>query len=137
MIQDNAPDFSKYIGIPYAGPEDETGSGLNCWQLVEKVMREVFHMKPPIVKYTGPLDKVAPIFMAHMQSWDYVEMESRVPGDVLVLRVAGYPVHCGILISQGAFLHTLKGRNSCTEQIKSITWRRRIVGIYRWNNQPV
>lgn len=133
MIQDSALDFSKYIGIPYADPESNSSNGLNCWQLVEKVMKEVFHMEPPIVQYTGPLDKVAPIFMAHMQSWEYVNYDSRSPGDVLVLRVAGYPVHCGILISRKHFLHTLKNLNSSKESLESMRWKRRLVGIYRWN----
>lgn len=135
MIQDNALDFSDYIGIPYADTNVPLPEGLNCWQLVEKVMKEVFHMKPPEIHYTGPLDNVAPIFMAHMQMWEKIDYDNRAPGDVLVLRVAGYPIHCAILIKPNIFLHTLKGHNSCIEQINGITWRKRLVGIYRWNEK--
>lgn len=135
MIQHNSPacsDFSVYIGIPYS--EHGKRPGLNCWELVEKVMLECFGVRPPPYHFSGDYRDVAPIFCAELQAWDYVPFDERRPGDVILLNMAGYPIHLGILIDKNQMLHTLRETGSCIEKIKGVKWQRRVSGVYRWNN---
>ena len=134
MTLSNAQDYSNYIGIPYRSP-DSNQEGLNCWELVEKIMIEQFKLKPPIVHYSGPVEKVAPVFMSQLLAWDLISNEHRAPGDLILLSITGYPVHCGILINETQFIHTLKSCNSCIESISSISWKKRILGFYRWKTK--
>ena len=124
-------DFSKYIGIPYRDP-GSTGEGLHCYELVERVMSEVYHMEPPDAYFTGHYKDSAPVFMNKLLYWMAVPFKQRQPGDMLVLKIAGAPVHCGIIVNELLMLHTLKGRDSCLESYLSANWTRRIYGVYRW-----
>lgn len=127
--------FEPYIGIPYREPPDINGEGLHCWELVEKVMQEVFGVTPPIVHYTGSIKDVEPVFMTQLAAWLFVCNGQQLPGDLVLIRMAGYPVHCGILVSPKVMLHTLKGRCSCIENITRPQWKRRVLGFYRWQNE--
>lgn len=133
MIQRKPLDFSKYIGIPYRTP-DKDKDGLHCWELVEKVMHEVFEMQPPVISFSGKKESIEPMFMTHLQNWKTVDAIDVKVGDMVMLRIAGYPMHCGIMIGDNLMLHTLKGRNSCVENLNSVQWNKRVLGFYRWND---
>lgn len=130
MIPPNTPDFFNYIGIPYAEKPGDTG--LNCWQLCEKIMVEVFDVVPPKYHYGGNYADVAPVFCAALDAWDQVPFEHRSVGDVVLLRMAGYPIHLGILVEPNKMIHTLKRVGSMLEDITSIKWNRRVEGVFRW-----
>jgi hypothetical protein len=67
--------------------------------------------------------------------WERVERPRAL--DLLILRVAGRPWHCGLLVSPAQFIHApppdRQGRQllSCIERLDSPHWARRIEGIYR------
>lgn len=131
MIQDNAPDFSKYVGIPYRSP-DSGNDGLHCWELVELVMLEAYGLKPPHIEYNGPTREVVPVFMSNLKKWKPIDPEDRRGGDVAILTVYGQPAHCGVLISRNEMIHTMKECNSVIEKIDSLKWMSRLVGVYRY-----
>lgn len=135
MTQASSPDcfdWSDYIGIPYA--ENGENTGLNCWELVELIMIEVFDVMPPHYVYTGEYKDVAPIFCSELSAWMNIPYAKREPGDLLLLNIAGYPVHLGILVSPVEMVHTLRATGSCIERINTPRWRKRISGVYRWMN---
>lgn len=132
MTLDNAQACFDLIGIPYRMP-DENIDGLHCWELVERAMIEVFNIEPPIIHYTGALKDVEPVFMTQLAAWDHVAAPDRKPGDLVLLSIAGYPVHCGILIERNKMLHTLANTGSVIESVDDHRWSKRITGYYRWN----
>ncbi len=52
------------------------------------------------------------------------------PGDILLLRIAGHPVHVGICVDDYYMVHSLAGHDSALERYVSPKWSRRIEGIY-------
>lgn len=136
MIRHNAPVFSDYIGIPYREPDCEPDApGLNCWELCEKIMIEVFNIEPP--KYQHHIaangKSVTPVFVSALSEWQRIEASERRPGDLVLLNIAGYPMHLGILIDHRRMIHTLRNTGSSCEFIDGSTWRRRVSGFYRWS----
>ncbi len=55
-------------------------------------------------------------------------------GDVLLFRVQGLPIHCGIALGGNEFLHSFPNRDSCIERLDSLSWAKRFDGAYRWVN---
>lgn len=140
----NTPDSSslqKYIGIPYSEPafnsESKRVPGLHCWELAEKIMIEVFGIKPPIVNYTGPLNKVESVFLIQLASWDHISQGNQKAGDLVLLRMLGYPAHCGVMVSKTSFIHVMPGgnRSSTLEHVTSIQWRNRVLSFHRWGRK--
>jgi hypothetical protein len=53
------------------------------------------------------------------------------PGDGVLLRVMGQPVHVGVIVDPPTFLHIARGINACLDRLDSPRWNRRVLGIYR------
>ena len=66
---------------------------------------------------------------AHEQ-WIQIPFEQAQPNDcVLICNRSEYPNHCGIIVPERRFLHTLHNQGCATSKLS--TWRRRVHGIYR------
>lgn len=52
-------------------------------------------------------------------------------GDLVILRILGYCMHCGIALGPDRFLHLLAGTQVCIERMSSSVWHKRVAGIYR------
>ena len=126
--------LADFIGIPYASHGREL-SGLDCWGLVILAAQELYGLKlPDYAGYSDSCDgnQTALLFESR-NLWQSVPLEDAQPGDVLVIKLAGYPVHAGLYLGADKMIHTLAGCNSCLVRIDNQTsWRRRIEGAYRW-----
>ena len=71
-------------------------------------------------------------FIEHAAEWRRIERDQLEPGDVLVLKVLGLPIHCGLVLGAETMLHCMRGRDTVKEQFTSFAWARRIEGAYRW-----
>lgn len=137
--QDYFKSFSQYIGIPYSEPAKMPNAtrktGLHCWELAEKIMVEAFKINPPPINYIGSLAQVEPVFLSNLENWQSVENGEQQGGDLVLIRMRGYPAHCGVMISKLKFIHVMPGvgKYSTCEDIKNIQWRNRILGFHRWN----
>jgi len=125
---------SHYIGLPFV----EHGRhvyGLDCWGLVRLVLFEQFDVVLPslISGYDNTKDVggVSNTIEKESSSWKPIKLSSEKIGDVIVLRMRGYPMHVGVIVGDGKFLHISQGINSTFESYKSSRWRDRISGIYR------
>jgi cell wall-associated NlpC family hydrolase len=63
-------------------------------------------------------------------SWTKVEVPQH--GDIVTFRIMGHEIHCGIMLNGSEFLHSLKGRMSCIEDLSHINWRTRLTGVFRY-----
>ena len=119
---------SDFVGIPY-GFRDEPG--LDCYQLVIRVLDEVFDKQVPDYTFAGDWQTADQGFLEH--KGEFVKVDTPEPGDVALLLIARRPIHCGVIINSTSMLHSLKGSNSCVERFNTTKWRNRIEGFYRWN----
>ena len=124
------PNINDYVGIPY-GFRDEPG--MDCYQLVITVLREVFGKNVPDYLFGGTWKTADAGFNEHKVDFEKVAEWDRQPGDVVLLRIGRKPLHCGVVINHSRMLHSMRGHNSCVESFNSISWRNRIEGFYRWH----
>lgn len=63
---------------------------------------------------------------------EWYEVEEPQKHDLIVFRVNRYPMHIGVYIGDGQFLHTMKSiGSSCIEKIHSKVWNKRILKYFR------
>lgn len=122
-----------FIGIPYRNRGDSF-DGCDCWGLVWLFHRHALGRTIP--RYAGYLDAEGPDIPARIRAgwaeWQDIPIGAAEAGDVLALRVAGLPVHVGVVVSPGTMLHVLDGRMSCLESFTTGAWSRAIARIGRW-----
>jgi len=100
------------------------------------VMDRVFGKRIP--KLDGSYESVEELKGVHQAyvdnktQFDDINYDDRAPGDLMVFRIRGMPVHVGVVLTQNHMIHTLPGHNSAMERYDSVQWARRIEGVYRW-----
>ena len=132
-----------YIGIPFAD-KGRTRAGCDCWGGVRLALAEQFGIALPdycdAYRNAHDHDSVSAAVRAGLRDgWSMVDGAPQC-GDLLVIKIAGRPWHCGLMVSPTRFLHwpTQPDRRtgketgtSCIERLDALIWRRRIEGIYR------
>jgi cell wall-associated NlpC family hydrolase len=130
---------AEYIGIPFRdGGRDR--AGLDCWGLVRLVLLERFGIEVPgldgISSGASGEERVAGVVVAALPVWREIARGDEQPGDVVLLRLKGWPIHVGVVVMHGVMLHAIAGCDSCVERYAAPVWTRRVVGIYRWRGVP-
>jgi cell wall-associated NlpC family hydrolase len=133
---------------PYVGIEYEI-EGLNCWGFVARVMRERFGLDVPLYetqKWTGRegakelglfvtqagRDAQWQLIWSRIDPRESVAQERIEPGDVMLCRIDGQPVHVGVVAASPWFLHTEQASGSVIDRLDSAKWARRVVALYRF-----
>jgi len=131
-----APWASAYVGIPFlTGGRDH--SGCDCWGCLYLIYREVFGINLP--SYADEYDSVRDgdvirdTVKRHLNLWSAVPLGDVLPGDGLLFRLLGQPVHIGVAVGDGRFLHVYNAiAASCIDRLAAPTWTRRVLGAYRY-----
>jgi len=133
--------LQSYIGIPYC-VRGEEGPGMDCWQLTQLVMSEVFGVKVPGYDevYEDQYARNDATLRAALDSglWETVDVAggfgTERPGDVIILRFMGVYTHAGVIVDSGRrmFLHVPMNGSSCIERYDSTRWISKLVGVFRW-----
>lgn len=129
-------EFSKYLSVPYADKGRDI-TGWDCYGLYRYVLHERTGVLVPSYSeayYTeaSPLrDRSVgdAIQAATARQWVPATGDT---GDAIVLRVAGYPIHCGFVIEPGLMLHCLRRRGTTIERYDTTVWKQRVEGFYKW-----
>jgi cell wall-associated NlpC family hydrolase len=123
-----------YIGLPfYSGGREK--SGLDCWGLIRLVYKEQFNIDLPI--YDGmdgeksEAREIAACIHEYKSAWLEVERGSEQEGDIIILRINGWPMHIGVVFKKGSMLHIMKGMNAVLEKYTSPKWEKRIFAFVR------
>jgi murein DD-endopeptidase / murein LD-carboxypeptidase len=106
----------RYIGLPYV----EHGRGLegvDCWGLLHLVLGEQFGIEVPAYAhaYPGTGGKHATALGALIRDqllqpdWQPVPLAEARPGDGLLMRAFGQPLHVGVVVCPGWMLHARHG----------------------------
>lgn len=130
--------LAEFAGLPYAD-KGRGPAAYDCWGLCWAIFRDVYGLTLPdyVDAYTTAADheSVSAAVLRGLAEWMRVERPSA--GDLLILRIAGRPWHCAVMVDDKRFLHVpppgRSGRQtlSCVERIDSPMWARRIEGFYR------
>ena len=152
-----------YVGIPFKAMGRDR-SGLGCWGLVYLVYREQFGRDVPAYSENHftvyDSDEVGKLIAGEIVTkWVLVKPGCEILGDAILLRVAGWPAHIGVVVEphEKKFIHVQGGKckwcrtrrmgacssspsgeheyggeGSCVDRYDSVAWARRIVGFYRY-----
>jgi cell wall-associated NlpC family hydrolase len=137
--QQPAPGWcADFVGIPY----DMGGRGpdlFDCWGLCWLVLEKHFGVAAP--RYEGvewarhdrtsrtTCGKTINDFAAAY--YIPVEAGEERGGEIILLRMAGQPLHCGIVAAPGWMLHSAEGSESALERYDNALWRNRVEGLHR------
>lgn len=121
--------LDQWVGIPY------TENEVNCWSLVRAFVFETLGKVYP--EYFYDIDNLADDSEARIMEeyhnlgrrWKQVERPDI--GDIIVLKIHGRPIHVGVYVGNGNFLHTMKGRQSTVERLDG-WWSQQIFGYFKW-----
>lgn len=124
-----------FIGIPYVS-KGRTIEGSDCWGIILLAAKSLYDLSlPDYTTYEDSCDgtQTEHIFNDRYVNWVDVPLDAKMPGDVIVLRIMGEPMHAALYLGDGKMLHTMSGRDSCIDRIGSQGWQNRIDGVYRWH----
>lgn len=134
---------SPFIGSPYSDDGKAPGT-FNCWTLFAHALKTGFGFD--IADYNGPVwagrdgvEAMAEAAEAFARRFTIVATGDawragahlEQPGDAVLLRLSGHPVHIGLVVAKGLMLHTNSSIDACVERYGAPLWRRRIEAFYR------
>lgn len=128
-----------YVGMPFKlGGRDREG-GVDCFGLCLLVWREVFGLNVP--SYGGVAwgetntAEVGAFIAGEVRAgWEPVPDGEEQPGNVVVMRMRGHPIHVGVVVAPGWMLHCHELADAAVENYRSLQWAKRIIGFYRYRN---
>lgn len=114
--------FNKYIGLPWVaganGPDE-----FDCWGFVRYVLKHEFnHIVPQVNVNPDNLRDVLTAFKQDLAFQSFEEVASPRIGDVVLLRQAKNPVHCGLWldIDGGGIIHCVRWIGVVFQNIPSL-----------------
>lgn len=136
------------MGIPYADAGRSRETGLDCWGLLVHVLRTKFGLPVPLYEdkqWHGRAHarELGAFIEGEALSWVCLwrktsaclevpaDLEIR-PGDGLLMRMEGNPIHVAVVAERPWFIHTEVQHDSCLDRMDSLKWARRIQGVYRF-----
>lgn len=110
-------------------------AGCDCWGLVRLVYRDAFGIALPdyLGAYSGcrDSDALGALIPEEARAWEAIPRGLEQPGDVIVLRMNGVPMHTGVVVSPGLMAHVHEGIDTAIEDYRRAVWVRRVIGFYR------
>lgn len=128
----NQLDLTRYIGLPYLS-RGRSEEGIDCYGIIIKFYKECLGIDLPdyVNEHSSSDDSVLVTVTrrsADLSAW--IPQEKPQFGDVIVFIVMGHPLHVGMYLADGDFLHCLQGRNSCIENLDK--WGKRVQKFIRY-----
>lgn len=127
-------DVSEYSDIPFV-EKGRSRNGSDCWGIPYLIYRDRLNINLPtyIEQYhdTENEKELSALIDEEKLLWKEVVYPEMY--DVIVLRLKGRPMHVGVYIGNGKFIHCMSGSGTTVEKIASTTWRNRIIGFYRYS----
>ena len=113
------------IGIPYKEHGRSKEEGFDCYGIIVEVMARYGYYIPD-VDYKNPEEHES-VFMEEHKKGCYKKVDKPSEPTIIVFRVHGEPVHTGVYIGEGLFIHATK-RGVSVEPLHR--WEKRVEGYY-------
>ena len=125
-------DVSRYSNIPFS-EKGRDYSGCDCWGIPYLIYRDMLGIELPLYSesYQNTEDEKELGRLTGEEKADWCEVETPLPFDIVLIRLKGQPMHVGVVIGGGRFIHCMQDTNTSIERLNSPMWRDRIVGYYR------
>lgn len=125
------------LSVPFADHGSDW-SGWSCWGCVRAYYRHVLGVELPehdtgyetAGETVEDREAIRALVEGARPAWRRVERPQA--GDLLLMRVAGRPIHVGVVVNRAQFLHAEKRIGTVIERLASPIWSRRIEGAYRY-----
>lgn len=125
--------FEKYQKIPFI-EKGRNFDGCDCWGLLYLIYKDFLKIELPTYanEYENTSDEkvLGKIVNENKVTWN--EIISPSIFDAVLFRIKGQPMHVGVFIGDGKFIHCLHNVGVSIEKLKSIMWRNRIIGYYHY-----
>ena len=137
VVGAGAPDWvAAYVGLPFQ-EGGRSRDGLDCYGLLRLVINERFGGAVP--EYEGIAyrpgqdhDLLVALMDERIRLWRPIAIGAEQPGDGVLLRVMGRPIHVGVVVGPGLMLHIEKSCDSVLERFcAGSRWERRVLGFHR------
>jgi len=127
-------DVSEYSSIPFREKGRDI-NGVDCWGIVYLIYRDRLGVELPVYtdQYKNTEDEKELSALINNEKLSWVEVEEPEMFDVLVLRLKGRPMHVGLYIGNGRFIHCMENVGTTVEKMNSMAWKDRLLGIYRYS----
>lgn len=134
-----APDWAApFVGVPF----EDRGRSLDaadCWGVFRLVLLRRFGVALPDIPegYAGTEAADAPQIAALVRDelgrgvWHPVAAGAERPGDGILIRMHGQPMHVGVVLVPGLGLHTLTTTGSVLLRYREMMYRNTVLGFYR------
>lgn len=131
----NIPDWSKkYIGLKFK-EHGRDADGVDCWGLAVMIYKDAFNIDLPSFstqyENTKSADQINDIVISESSKWIKINSGSEQIGDIILVRMRGVPMHVGLVLGDGYMVHSAHGIDTVIENYKRISWKDRVVGVYR------
>lgn len=128
---------TQYLKLPFVD-RGRDRAGLDCYGLVRLIYQEQRGILLPSYTegYATTDDKTEITALARGEiatRWKPIPIETVQLFDGVILRIAGLPIHFGMVLDEQYFIHTMRGVWSVMERWQSLTWQRRVVGAVRYD----
>ena len=127
---------NNYKGIRYLFRGRSREEGLDCWGLTRLIMLEQFDIELP--SYDTDYESVRQaalmrdVSVREQESWTRIDAGQERAGDLILIRMQGQPIHVGVVIGGGRFVHIYSGIDVTHDRYRSQRWKDRICGFYRY-----
>lgn len=128
---------TEYMAIPFA-PNGRSREGIDCWGLVVMLYADKYGIELPSyenVDGKNGEEVAASVSTECLSAWTEIPADQRQEGDVVVLRMLGFPWHVGVMLDRSTFVHAYYHTGVSVERITAIHWRSRIIGYFRFNEK--
>lgn len=120
----------KYIGIPYKKNGRDL-NGCDCYGIVCMFYMDHFGIKLNQYVY-DEIDAVTKNYTDEIEL-NWREVSEPVVGDVVYFNMLGHPMHVGVYIGGGKFIHNFSESGSSTiADINHNKWKQRLIGFWRY-----
>ena len=126
----------RLIGLPFRFGGREVPDGLDCWGVVNVIYRDAFGVALPDYKHLstdGPerTMRASGVIESDKVGWREVKSGCERPGDVVLFRRFGLPLHVGVVMGSGRMIHSDVPAGVVQARYDGATWAHRILGFYR------
>ena len=125
--------WNKYVGIPFIN-RGRTRDGLDCWGLVRLIYEQERQIILPsyldLYQHTQQQKTITQAIAVHKTD-EWREVENPKEFDVMLLKMAGYPMHVAVCTKPGYMIHCSEGAGTVHQQYGTMLWpRSKISGFF-------